>query len=269
MEKMVFDIGAHKGDDTAVYLSMGYKVIAVEANQQLIPLLKKRFYEEINQQRLVVLNYAITDHDDKEVILYLNEDSSKNSLFSNNSKKENYVIANSKKINWIIKKFGEPFFCKIDIEGADLQALKGLNDMSCLYISVEICGDDIKTIKENPSRLFYCLDELKRLGYTKFKLVDQESLHVLQEKSFYKRNQNLIRRIFRKLSLLSKKDKKVLFLKKYKLKKDAEVSGLPSLYLKNGEIMNRQRMIQFHFNEFINIVRTEDIIFWVDIHATK
>ena len=43
MSELVFDIGMHNGDDTAYYLSRGYRVLAVEANPSLCASARERF----------------------------------------------------------------------------------------------------------------------------------------------------------------------------------------------------------------------------------
>ena len=48
MEKdLVYDVGLHKGEDTEYYLKKGFRVIAIEANPQLISECKARFREAI------------------------------------------------------------------------------------------------------------------------------------------------------------------------------------------------------------------------------
>jgi len=62
---LIFDIGAHQGDDTSVYLQLGYTVVSVEANPILVAGMKKRFSEAISSGQLIVLNYAIGSEDNK------------------------------------------------------------------------------------------------------------------------------------------------------------------------------------------------------------
>jgi hypothetical protein len=56
---LIFDVGANNGDDTAAYLARGFRVIAVEANPFLCEDLHKRFANDINLGRAVVVNKAI------------------------------------------------------------------------------------------------------------------------------------------------------------------------------------------------------------------
>ena len=85
----------------------------------------------------------------------------------------------------LIQEYGVPFYCKIDIEGNDIIALESLKDSRDLplYISVETecIGDN-----SHPEEVtFSTLDMLYKIGYRKFKLVDQATLTVLEDKPFY------------------------------------------------------------------------------------
>ena len=42
-EKLIYDVGMHLGEDAEFYLSKGYKVIAIDADPNLIKLAKSRF----------------------------------------------------------------------------------------------------------------------------------------------------------------------------------------------------------------------------------
>ena len=58
--KLIYDIGFHKGEDTGFYLSQGYNVIAIEANPELYNKGKTKFKKEINSGNLVLLNLGIS-----------------------------------------------------------------------------------------------------------------------------------------------------------------------------------------------------------------
>ena len=53
--KLIFDVGAHKGEDTTFYLKKGFKVIAVEANPALAQGLRDRFQWAIEPGQLTVV----------------------------------------------------------------------------------------------------------------------------------------------------------------------------------------------------------------------
>jgi FkbM family methyltransferase len=57
--KLIFDIGMHKGEDTSHYLSAGFKVIAVEANPILADECRKKFADQIAKGNLTIVNAGI------------------------------------------------------------------------------------------------------------------------------------------------------------------------------------------------------------------
>ena len=56
----IFDIGLYDGTDTAYYLSLGSRVIAVEANPQLVARGQKLLSSEIASGRLTIVHAAIS-----------------------------------------------------------------------------------------------------------------------------------------------------------------------------------------------------------------
>ena len=58
---LIYDVGMHVGDDTAFYLSQGYRVVAVEADPKLVKAAWYRFRHEIEQGKLEIVNVGISD----------------------------------------------------------------------------------------------------------------------------------------------------------------------------------------------------------------
>lgn len=264
---LIYDIGAHAGDDTSVYLQLGYKVISVEANPHLVEKMYQRFEYEIKSGKLVLLNIALSSTED-EVVFYINDDDTKSSLFH---KAEKSITLHSKPLHLLFEEFGVPFYCKIDIEGSDLMALQSLAQFRPKYISVEISGKSLKELKNDRNNLFLSLEKLYELGYSKFKLVDQERLNVLSEKSFYRSNLSWARRLQHKLRMFLSATHRQDFLNRFHLGRKAEVSGYPSPLLEGDwySYQDMKAIILFHFEEYISVVRSFNIIFWVDLHATE
>jgi FkbM family methyltransferase len=187
--KLVFDIGMHKGEDTAAYLRKGYTVIAVEANPQLAGYCKQKFSGAIQAQQLQILNVGISD---KEGVLpfYINLFSSEWSSFDKTTGTRNntaYEIINVPCVTTrsLFEKYGVPYYMKIDIEGKDYLCLNDIDAAGIKppYISCEACYLNWLTI-------------LKEKGYTRFKLINQangfKAMNIKQEKEKYYR-------IYRKL----------------------------------------------------------------------
>lgn len=73
MEELIYDIGFHKGEDTLFYLLKGYNVVAVDADIELIEEGKSSFKEYIDNGRLILLNYAITNESDKDINFFISQ----------------------------------------------------------------------------------------------------------------------------------------------------------------------------------------------------
>jgi FkbM family methyltransferase len=267
-ERLIFDIGAHKGDDTAVYLQLGYKVIAVDANPALVAEMRSRFQEAVISGRLVLLNYAVTNEDFTETSLYIADDDSQSSLV----KKTNCpIIVVSRTLGSLIKEFGLPFFCKIDIEGCDERAIESLTKGICPpFVSVELSGSSLDAIQTDTTKLYSNLDLLSNLGYQRFRLVDQATILTLSDESFYRTNLKILRRIKNRIVKMFSRDFRTVFLSKFRLNRNAEISGYPGFVFSRDwvgyeEMKNR---IQFHFREYYSVASSTALIFWVDLHAT-
>jgi hypothetical protein len=44
---LIYDVGMNNGDDTACFLSLGFRTVAIEANPELVKYAKARFAHEI------------------------------------------------------------------------------------------------------------------------------------------------------------------------------------------------------------------------------
>lgn len=187
---LVFDIGFHKGEDSRYYLYRGYNVVAVDASLHLVKEGSELFAQEIKEKRLTLINAVVADEERDEVLFYI----SNNSEWSSTNKYiagRNGMLAQELRLsaiglNHLIKDYGVPYYCKIDIEGNDILALKSLEKVEelPLYISVETecLGHNVK---DGDVSIYDTLIQLHRLGYSRFKLVDQSTFSVLGNSPFY------------------------------------------------------------------------------------
>ena len=60
---LIYDVGMHKGEDTEFYLRKGFRVIAFEANPELVDLCRVRLKRFIEQGQLKIVEGAIVDTD--------------------------------------------------------------------------------------------------------------------------------------------------------------------------------------------------------------
>lgn len=131
---LIFDIGANVGDFTDKCLDLidNSKIISIEANDDLIPHLKNRFFKK----NVEILNLLVSDESYKEIDFFIsNADTistaSKNwiqkSRFSNNFNLNKTIKKSTITIDDLISKYGSPDLIKIDVEGYEYEVISGLS----------------------------------------------------------------------------------------------------------------------------------------------
>lgn len=166
-QDLVFDIGFHNGDDTAFYLDLGHRVVAVEANPLLTARGKQRFENEIRSDRLRIINAGVLKQSG-EFTFYRNLQDDGWSSFRPEKGKQGGKWEELKvpcvTTRQLIAEHGRPFFMKVDIEGSDLQSLHSLtSEIAPPYVSLELSYEDP------------IIERLTELGYTAFKFVSGET----------------------------------------------------------------------------------------------
>ena len=165
---LIFDVGAHNGDDSGHYLEKGYRVVAVEANPLLSQSIAARFEPAIGAGRLTVLNVGIAEQSGT-LPFWVNDDNSVWSSFDRelggrHASRCHVVDIDCVPLNVLIRQFGVPHYLKIDIEGYDRICLDALQPSECpQYVSCELTHSDP------------LIDRLYELGYRRFKLVNQST----------------------------------------------------------------------------------------------
>jgi FkbM family methyltransferase len=177
---LIFDVGLHKGEDTDFYLKRGFRVIAFEADPELIAHCKVRFQGPIANQQLRIVEGAIAQEATGErVAFYRNLQKSEWGTIDPTWVQRNERMGTrSIKIEVarvdlaeMFRIHGIPLYMKIDIEGADhvvLNQLRRFEDRP-RYISMEVGNVDF-------SQLAAGLHSLDDLGYKTFKAVQQETI---------------------------------------------------------------------------------------------
>ena len=188
---LIIDVGMHLGQDTEYYLRKGYRVVAIDADINLINLAKNRLEWYLKNDFFIALNYAISDKDNEQLFFNISEVSIWSSLNLAISSRENKFkeqnLVQSRTLSSVFLEYGVPYYCKIDIEGYDNICLKTLSPLHELpkFISVEsecIGEKEILSDEEALQTLYTLYD----LGYRNFKLVDQSTLGVLNyNRKFY------------------------------------------------------------------------------------
>jgi FkbM family methyltransferase len=273
---LIYDIGMNNGDDTAYYLSLGHTVIAVEAAPALVREAENRFKEYIENNRLKILNIGIAASYGNMDFYINNYDSVWNSFYVNLADRGAFghqvIKVKTQSLDQVFGNYGVPYYVKIDIEGNDRIALESV--LTCeekpKYISIELYDMSEITL-------------LSQLGYSKFKIIDQQNFLPLEipstpEYRAYKKltliktSKNLFirstRKIFGRLimPILEKKIKRL-----FKYDHPFGSSGpfgqyLPGKWHSLGEI---KEVFMFYSDRFERSSGDKKCGWWIDIHATN
>lgn len=141
---IIYDLGSNNGDDLPYYLKKADLVVAVEANPALCDQIRRRFVEPMEAGRLFVENCVLNVDDlTPEVDFYIHQS---NHVLSRFPPPDPHLLHEfdkvrlpSKSITNLIRRYGAPYYVKIDIEGFDGEILKSLflNQIFPPFISAE------------------------------------------------------------------------------------------------------------------------------------
>jgi FkbM family methyltransferase len=164
-DRLIIDLGMHIGQDTDFYLRKGFDVVAIEANPILAADAEQRFKEPLRDGRLKILNVGIGEKRgrvDFHVNLELSEWSSFVKSPASRGMPTAAVNVEMVTIGDVIRKFGTPYYLKIDIEGLDGAAVLGLADCPTKPRFVSFENGELS--------LF---ETLTKFGYAGFKFINQ------------------------------------------------------------------------------------------------
>ena len=171
--RTIFDIGSNNGDDIPYYLLKADKVVAFEANPVLCGKIAERFADEIEAGRLVVEPGVLCTSEDaatSEVYFYLHKQMDVLSQFPEPAPESldqfKKVRLPTLRLSEMIKRHGEPYYAKVDIEHYDQFIVEE-------FFRLKVFPDYIST--ECHSELAASL-LLKNPVYQSFKLVDGASV---------------------------------------------------------------------------------------------
>ena len=180
---LCFDIGAHLGNRTTVWLRLGASVVAAEPQPVCIQYLQKKFG---NNSKVFIIPKAIAAQIDRKTIHISSLNPAVSTLSetvwmnrmheaaSFNLKWDTSIEVETTSLDHLIMQFGLPGFCKIDTEGYELNVLKGLSNPIPL-----LCFEVISVNKELVEP---CVDKLCSLGNYEFNWSVAESLKFHLEK---------------------------------------------------------------------------------------
>ncbi|GAA4456197.1 hypothetical protein GCM10023189_25030 [Nibrella saemangeumensis] len=131
---LCFDIGANEGNRIKPILELGAKIIAIEPQQECVNKIKKRFGDKVTilQVGIGAKNETKTFHiSDANTLSTFSEEWIES--VQSTGRFEGYSWSSERQIEIItldslIKTYGHPHFVKVDVEGYELEVLKGLTE---------------------------------------------------------------------------------------------------------------------------------------------
>lgn len=176
---LVFDIGAHIGSKSMLYRACGAKVICVEPQPDCCKCLAETFK---NDPLVTIVPKGVAA---KSGILQLSVCSSaptistfsskwvKESRFTNSYQWDRIIEVEVTTLDELIKVYGVPQFCKIDVENYEYEVLLGLST-PIPYISFETAFEVLDdTIR--------CVQHLESLGYHSFNFAIGEEAKLVSD----------------------------------------------------------------------------------------
>ena len=171
---LIYDVGLHLGEDSEFYLKKGFDVVAVEADPQNAAESARRLKTYVEAGKLTIVNKAIARQEGP--ITFFASDHSEWGTTEPDWAERNRRLGSSISeisvlgipFSYLLREYGIPYYLKIDIERADLLCLAALQDSRDRpkYLSIESSKTSFEDLVSE-----FCL--LQRLGYKKYKIVDQ------------------------------------------------------------------------------------------------
>jgi FkbM family methyltransferase len=158
--RLVFDLGANHGHKTRIFAGLAERVIAIEANPATAEALRERFLR--NAKVTVVAKGAAAAEGTARLRLFAGSDTI--STFSDkwgdardHAASHEFVDVPLTTVDRLVQEFGRPDYLKIDVEGYELEVLRGLSTAVPL-VSFE-CN-----LPEFAAETLDCLERLQALS---------------------------------------------------------------------------------------------------------
>jgi FkbM family methyltransferase len=268
---LIVDVGLHRGQDTAYYLSRGASVVSIDADPRMIEQARTTFAEAVAAQRLNLINAAVGVATGT-IPFHLSENGEWSSLSTDIATRKQLGMTTidvpAVRLPDVFQSYGTPDYCKIDVEGADLLCLQSLEAFASppRFISVESeCAGDTRLTDEEALRTLHALHGL---GYRQFKLVDQATLTVLSpDTRFYA--PSVWQRAVRKVQ--PQPDSRDVLEQRLQWKFEVGASGPFGEDLDGGwmPFQTAVSTLTAHRRDYFRQPSASPFGFWCDWHATR
>lgn len=146
---LCFDIGANMGARTEIFLALGAKVIAVEPQSRCAHYIQSHFVDGFSNPQTTVVQKALSDREgiakislskDTTVVATMSEAWRTKGRFAGEFSWDSYETVQTTTLDTLIKTYGTPSFCKIDVEGYEEEVIRGLTQI-IPHISFEFTSE--------------------------------------------------------------------------------------------------------------------------------
>jgi FkbM family methyltransferase len=164
---LCFDIGANIGEKSEILLEIGANVVAFEPQLQCVEELKARCRPY--QKHLRICQTALGS-EMGEAEFHASATSALSSFFQDWSDSTTKLQVPVTTLDRAIAEFGKPNYCKIDVEGWELEVLKGLTQpIPLISIEYHLGAREVDIVRD-------CLGYLSQFGELQINITTAETL---------------------------------------------------------------------------------------------
>jgi len=175
---LCFDVGAHHGVRTDVFLELGARVVAVEPQPDCVRELERKYARD---GRVEIVPKGLAEQEGEKTLHECNHSTCASMAEDWIASVKDWERLKGRKwettrtvavttLDRLIERHGLPAFCKIDVEGFELQVVKGLS-RAIPALSLEYNPRHLGVVGE-------CVDRLHTLGDYEFNYSEGDSMEL-------------------------------------------------------------------------------------------